>query len=275
MTAYLAMRAMILLTAGSGNDSLWGGVGADTFDGGAGTDRALYTTALSGVTASLAAGGSAGDAAGDTFTNVENLYGSQFGDTLAGDAGDNIIVGLGGVDILGGGAGNDRLIGGAGDDILTGGAGNDLLFGQGGADIFKYDSAAFGNDKISAFEQGVDIINFTAASSITAFGDLTITQVGSNVLIASAAGTILALSQTAADFTAADFTFTAAAELPASKADSLSGIPATALDEVATSLGAIATSSTTNEYVYGQGVFDMPLWEGNIFDAQQSVFDLA
>ena len=37
--------------------------------------------------------GSGGDAQGDTLTNIENLTGSNFDDTLEGNAGNNKLVG--------------------------------------------------------------------------------------------------------------------------------------------------------------------------------------
>ncbi len=78
------------------------------------------------------AGGNTGDAAGDTYSGVEDLGGTQFNDVLGGDNGANQLSGgngnddmdgLQGADSLYGGAGNDRLIGGAGGDVLDGGAG--------------------------------------------------------------------------------------------------------------------------------------------------------
>jgi Ca2+-binding RTX toxin-like protein len=53
---------------------------------------------------------------GDTLTTIENLTGSNYNDTLTGDAGANV---------LSGGTGNDTLAGGAGADTLTGGSGTD------------------------------------------------------------------------------------------------------------------------------------------------------
>jgi Ca2+-binding RTX toxin-like protein len=52
-----------------------------------------------GITASLASSSSnTGDAAGDTYTSIENLTGSQFSDILTGTSADNILFGLGGDD---------------------------------------------------------------------------------------------------------------------------------------------------------------------------------
>ena len=83
-----------------GNDVLDGGAGNDIEDGGAaGSDTAAYLDAPGGVTVSLVLQGSAQNtvAAGiDTLTNIENLIGSLFNDTLRGDANANILSGLDG-----------------------------------------------------------------------------------------------------------------------------------------------------------------------------------
>lgn len=114
------------ITGSDANNILTGGAGADRLNGGDGTDFASYETALSAVTANLSSPSSnKGDAAGDTYVSIEGLIGSNFGDTLTGDAGNNAIYGKGGNDLLSGGAGNDTLVGGAGADALVGGAGVD------------------------------------------------------------------------------------------------------------------------------------------------------
>jgi Ca2+-binding RTX toxin-like protein len=105
------------LDGGTGNDILDGGTGADKLIGGDGVDTATFETSLTGVNVSLATGqGKGGDAEGDKLTQIENLTGSAFNDTLVGDAGKNI---------LNGGKGDDILIGGAGADVLIGGDGID------------------------------------------------------------------------------------------------------------------------------------------------------
>jgi len=130
------------LDGGVGNDTLIGGVGADALVGGAGTDTASYVTASEGVSASLATPATnTGDAAGDTYTTIENLTGSAFADTLTGNAAANVLTGGLGNDTLNGGAGVDTMFGGFGDDTLNGGTGADMLVGGAGNDTYIVDAA--------------------------------------------------------------------------------------------------------------------------------------
>jgi Ca2+-binding RTX toxin-like protein len=101
------------LNGGEGNDILAGGAGNDTLNGGAGIDTATYIDAASGVTVSLAISGvqSTGGAGNDTLSTIENLIGSNFGDTLTGNSSANVLSG--------GGGGNDILTGGSGADIFV------------------------------------------------------------------------------------------------------------------------------------------------------------
>lgn len=90
---------------------------------------------------------------GPTFSGA-NFTGSDAGDTIVGNALDNIIHANGGIDVIDGdvgndklfgGSGNDELIGGAGTDHLWGGAGADTLVGGAGRDYARYDDANYGN----------------------------------------------------------------------------------------------------------------------------------
>ncbi|HET7929706.1 MAG TPA: hypothetical protein VFM40_09170 [Actinomycetota bacterium] len=99
--------------------------GNDAIDGGAGVDFASFFRSPGSVTVDLAAGTATGEGT-DTLTGIENVFGSgDFGDTLTGDAQDNMLVGSGGDDHVIGGDGNDELDGGDGTDALDGGIGTD------------------------------------------------------------------------------------------------------------------------------------------------------
>lgn len=115
------------LSGGGGNDLLNGGAGADKLIGGTGIDTASYADATASVHANLAShGANTGDAAGDTYSSIENVTGTNFGDELTGNAGAN------------------ALDGGAGDDLLIGGAGADALIGGDGFDVVSYATASKG-----------------------------------------------------------------------------------------------------------------------------------
>ena len=114
------------LTGDANANVLEGGAGADVLDGGAGSDTASYESSSSGVTVNLATNSATGgDAQGDTFTSIENLTGSNYNDTLTGDANANILAGGLGNDTLSGGDGSDLFIFQMGDgtDTINGGAG--------------------------------------------------------------------------------------------------------------------------------------------------------
>jgi len=124
-----------ILDGGNGSDILRGGPGADVLIGGVNTDWTQYNTATASVALSLATGGTGGEAAGDSFSSIENVRGSGFADSLTGDAARNLIMGGGGDDVIDGAGGPDVLHGEAGDDTLTGGEGGDELWGGPGADV--------------------------------------------------------------------------------------------------------------------------------------------
>ncbi len=181
------------LDGGAGTDNLEGGAGADSLTGGPGADTASYSGSPAAVTVRLHNDQSeGGDAAGDTFAgrvevnwtdsegtahtealpDIENLTGSAFDDTLAGDRRDNRLDGGAGNDTLYGGPGggddtiiaedgNDRLFGGHGNDRLQGGLGNDRLSGGPGRDVFVFVPGTY-EDTITDFTLGEDKIDLTA-----------------------------------------------------------------------------------------------------------------
>ena len=110
-----------LLFGEDGDDTFIGGDGEDGHSGGDGFDTVDYRGAVAGVAFSVAGGGTAGDADGDSFSSIERYFLSDFDDTVSGTDIDEIIFGEGGDDVIFGEIGNDTLIGGAGNDILRGG----------------------------------------------------------------------------------------------------------------------------------------------------------
>ena len=147
-----------------GDDILSGGRGADMIDGGSGSDTATYGGSDLRVTVDLVAGTAigSGHGAGDTLIDIENVLGSRFNDLLIGNTEANTLTGGRGNDTIVGGDGNDILVGQADDDRLTGGGGDDEMRGGSGADRFIFDELAFGQDTISGWQNGQDILDFTA-----------------------------------------------------------------------------------------------------------------
>ena len=181
------------LTGNGGTNILTGGAGNDVLDGDAGSDTASYETTSAGVTVSLAVAGvqNTVGAGTDTLSNFENLRGSNFNDTLTGNAASNVLIGHLGNDVLDGGVGTDTasyetattgvtvslaIAGaqntvGAGTDTLVnfehlrGGVAKDTLTGNGGSNII---TGGLGNDVLDG-GAGTD-----TASYDTAFGGVTV-----------------------------------------------------------------------------------------------------
>lgn len=170
-----------VLTGGAGHDTLEGGAGADTLVGGDGFNSFAYFSSNAGVTVDLGAGtASGGHAAGDAFSGIANGYGSEYGDSLTGNASTNALYGQGGNDTIDGGDGNDTIRGGDGADSLMGGNGTDTLTYQGavaGVSVNLGTGASSGGeaagDTITGFE------NITGGS----FADTLTGDSGNNVLI--------------------------------------------------------------------------------------------
>lgn len=152
--------------AGSyGNDQLKGGGAADALDGGDGIDVAIYSNSDVGVNVSLVSGlGFNGTAAGDTLTGIENLSGSNYGDTLTGNGLANVLTGGQGADSLIGNDGNDtfRYVDGAdavAGESVNGGTGTDKLLLEGTGAI------SFAGVTITSVEQ----LEFGAGTSVATF----------------------------------------------------------------------------------------------------------
>jgi Ca2+-binding RTX toxin-like protein len=131
------------LTGGMGADVLRGNDGDDSLVGGFGNDvlkseegnNILDRNAWFGATVDLSdTSGNTGEAAGDTFIDVNGAWGSGHHDTLVGNAYANWIIADGGNDLVQGLAGSDTLYGSTGHDTLNGGGDDDALWGNAGAD---------------------------------------------------------------------------------------------------------------------------------------------
>ena len=175
------------LIGSGGNDFLQGDSGADVLDGGAGSDWAYYasSTATSGLTINLGdASQNTGEAAGDSYTSIENIVGSRFNDIIAGDSGDNYLRGFLGDDVINGGAGDDILRGEAGADIFVFevGTGADVVIDFVDADDFL-DFADFGAANVmnNAVQVGSDVV-FTFGSDVITIEDITLTEVADNLI---------------------------------------------------------------------------------------------
>ncbi len=146
------------IIGGVGNDTLdGGGGGADTLAGGLGND--VYVIGGGdGVSEAANAGIDEVRTALSSYTlgaNVENLRGTAAsGQLLTGNATANAVTG---------GAGNDTLVGGGGADSLA---------GSGGADTFRYhsatDSAPGQADLIGDFKSGLDKIDLSRVDANSA-----------------------------------------------------------------------------------------------------------
>ncbi|MEO0386574.1 MAG: M10 family metallopeptidase [Pseudomonadota bacterium] len=203
------------LLGGDGDDLLQGGFGNDTIDGGAGRDIAVFKKPGANATVDLTISGPQDTGYGqDTLSSIEVLISGEGDDTLLGDDGDNNIQarggndrveGRGGDDKLFGGDGADIILGGAGDDRIHGRAGNDTLTGDAGADIFVFelfDDA----DTVTDFDDTVDLLRIRGEGAV-GFGDLAISALGDDTLIAFGTVSITLLGVDATLITASDFDF--------------------------------------------------------------------
>ncbi|WP_029935125.1 calcium-binding protein [Sphingomonas sp. UNC305MFCol5.2] len=173
-----------------GIDTIEGGGGADVLIGGTGGDWLSYRGSSGGIWIDLSTGiGQWSDAAGDTVSEFENVYGSAFDDLIVGDNGDNRLAGGDGNDEIWGGDGANFLFGEGGDDILHGGANLDSLSGGAGNDTATYAGNAMGVRIMLG--RGVvtrnDGLDQTLVSSIenavgTSFNDLMSGDVNANIL---------------------------------------------------------------------------------------------
>ncbi|MBK8320983.1 MAG: DUF4214 domain-containing protein [Betaproteobacteria bacterium] len=166
-----------IISGGDGDDNVWGGAGNDFIDGGPGQlDAVAYTQQ---VTVNLSSGVAFGGEGIDSISSIEWVFGSDFGDSITGDANENSLFG---------GDGNDTLFGEGGNDYLNGGLGDDFLDGGDGIDILSYAEAVFGisiNITTGKSSGGHGIDTFQSIENVggSNFDDVIIGSVGANALI--------------------------------------------------------------------------------------------
>lgn len=181
------------IQAGNGNDWVKGGDGDDVIAGDEGNDR-------------LHGGGD--DDEIDGGAGNDRLFGDAGDDELAGDEGNDTLRGGSGFDTLLGGEGNDELIAGRDGARMAGGSGNDRMTGESGAaDTFVFDLIAFGNDVISGFEDGTDILEIATYTGVAGFGDIEVMQLGNSTALSFADGWVRIDGLDADLIDASDFAF--------------------------------------------------------------------
>jgi Ca2+-binding RTX toxin-like protein len=168
------------MTGGAGDDVFVVSHAASVIDGGGGSNTVSFAGALGAVTVDLG-GHTAMAGANDTLVNIQQVIGSQYGDTIKGAST---------------------------ADTLAGGKGNDQLTGGGGADTFVF-AAGDQHDTITDFKAGGDadvlhIYGYASAQSVT--------QTGADTLITlSATDSILLKNVAVASLTGADVVYSAGA----------------------------------------------------------------
>lgn len=165
-----AFRGADIFVGSSEADLFIGSRGADKFDGNGGIDLLSFNGFESAVNVNLTTNQANAGFGVITLSEIEDIAGSAFGDTLTGNALANQIQGFAGADAINGGGGLDTVVyldatsavnvnlttgvvsGGAGADTLVsierviGSRFNDTLTGSANADFFL---GGFGNDTIN------------------------------------------------------------------------------------------------------------------------------
>ena len=174
------------IEGGAGNDQIYGGdVAGDNLIGGPGNDLLdgqggdhdqawyQYIGASNGIVVDLGTGTASNDGHGDvdTLVSIESVQGSEFDDSITGDAnrnnlhggeGNDVISGEGGDDFIDGQEGDDEIYAGDGYDYLNAGRGNDLF--DGGADIDVLDYAPWTGTTSGVT---IDLTNIVSAGGYT------------------------------------------------------------------------------------------------------------
>lgn len=168
----LGLNGKDAIEGGDGDDIIVGGIGADQIGGGNGRDLASYRFSVGGVKINLSDTNleSGGDAQADKLTDIEDLRGSTFADTLIGDAKVNRIdAGLsrsaGGGDVVSGGSG-----GGAGDLLIVDWSEGDIGKGLIGGFAANQATSGFFERQRADTTDRLDRIDFTGIERLQVIG---------------------------------------------------------------------------------------------------------
>ena len=142
------------LEGGNLNDTFVGTGGSDTFIGGGGVNVVDYSTLTQAVSIDMTS-------SVVLLQDIAKVIGSNFGDTFAGDANNNLIVGGIGHDSVVGRGGSDTVLGHAGDDTFRDASGHDSYSGGTGNDLFLSGSA-YQPGSVYDGDEGFDTIDFSA-----------------------------------------------------------------------------------------------------------------
>ncbi|VEJ54444.1 beta strand repeat-containing protein [Pragia fontium] len=107
---------------GSGDDHIIAGHQYGIYDGGAGHNTVDYSASSQALVIDLTKGETTIASNGTkqhSLINIQEVVGSDYGDTLIGNSVDNVLRGGAGDDLLIGGAGNNRLDGGSGINTVS------------------------------------------------------------------------------------------------------------------------------------------------------------
>lgn len=155
------------ITGSSSGDWIEGTQGDNILTGGGGIDTVSYRNAAAGVVVSLALTSTQNTfAAGfDRLSSIENLDGSDLGDTLTGSSSTNVLRGFGGNDVLqfSGNSTNDTFDGGSELDTLRALSANSSVNWTKVSSIEAVDGAGFSGVTITG-STGNDVMDFSAVA---------------------------------------------------------------------------------------------------------------
>ena len=192
------------------NETIVGGDGADTMEGRGGNDLLISTGGLDVMN-----GGEGNDVYvikgnNNVFDIIEgtgkgfDVLKTSVNFSLTSNAEIEVLEVRGSTGVfLSGNDRDQRVLGNSGDDTLVGGGGEDILIGRDGADVFLFDAFS-GDDTITDFVENEDLIDMVFAG-VNDFSELTLTQIGSGVVVGYADQTLTLNDIQVADLDADDF----------------------------------------------------------------------